>query len=63
MKIKVTSVSYDTDGDPDLEKTLPQTMGLEVDDQYYNDDPDDCVADAISDHTGFCVYGFTYEVI
>ncbi len=62
-KIKVTSVSYDTDGNTKLAKTLPQSLDLSVDSDWFTSDPDDCIADAISDVTGYCVFGFTYEEV
>jgi hypothetical protein len=55
MKITATNIRYDTDG---KDVDLPTTLTLEVDDTWFADDPDDCVCQAISDKTGWCVLGF-----
>lgn len=58
MKIKVTNIVYDTDGEsiPDL----PTEMILNVDG---NIDIESEIADAISDNTGWCVEGYNYEIL
>ena len=58
MKIKVTNIVYDTDGEsiPDL----PTEMILNVDGDI---DIESEIADAISDNTGWCVEGYSYEIL
>ena len=60
-RVKVTNISYNTDGDLELAKTLPQMLELDVDFNHFNDDPKACVSNAILDTTGYCVFGFVYE--
>lgn len=58
MKIKVTDIVYDTDGESDLD--LPSEMMVEVDGII---DIESEIADAISDTTGWCVGGYNYEIL
>ena len=58
MKIKVTNIVYDTDGESISD--LPTEMILNVDG---NIDIESEIADAISDTTGWCVNGYNYEVL
>ena len=62
MKIKCWNIKWDVDYDKDF-KRLPQEMVIEVDEKDYKDDPDTCVADALSDEVGFCHDGFEMEEI
>jgi len=58
IKVKVTDIVYDTDGESDLD--LPNGMIVEVDGII---DIESEVADAISDKTGWCVSGYNYEIL
>lgn len=53
MKVKVFNIDYDTDGE---EVDLPQELTLEVTSLSE-------LEDKISDETGFCHWGFEYEII
>ena len=58
LKVRITNILYDTDGEDDIE--LPQEFVLEVED---NEDVEDVLSDYITEQTGFCHRGFFYEVI
>ena len=58
IKVKVTDIVYDTDGESDLD--LPNGMIVEVDGII---DIESEVAYAISDKTGWCVSGYNYEIL
>jgi len=67
IKVKVTDIVYDTDGESDLDflrqiriLDLPNGMIVEVDGII---DIESEVADAISDKTGWCVSGYNYEIL
>jgi len=67
IKVKVTDIVYDTDGESDLDflriikrLDLPNGMIVEVDDII---DIESEVADAINDRTGWCVSGYNYEIL
>ncbi|KXS55285.1 MAG: hypothetical protein AWU57_384 [Marinobacter sp. T13-3] len=49
---KVTSIQWDTDGDPDID--LPTEMEVIA-------ESEDAVGDVLSDLTGFCHFGFQVE--
>lgn len=55
--IKVTDIRYDTDG---LKVKLPKTLIFEVDDDL---DPDNEIADKVSEKTGWCVSSLSWEEI
>jgi len=57
MKVKVTGIVYDTDGES---VDLPSEMIVEVDGII---DIDQEIADAISDKTGWCVGSYNYEIL
>jgi hypothetical protein len=57
MKIKVTNIIYDTDGES---VDLPSEMIVNVDGII---DIDQEIADAISDKTGWCVGSYNYEIL
>lgn len=59
LKIKCSGISYDTDGE---EVDLPETLVVKVERESFQDDPDSVLSDAISDATGYCVFGFEYEI-
>lgn len=58
MKIKVTNIVYDTDGEsvPDLPTEMILNVGGDIDIESE-------IADAISDNTGWCVEGYNYEIL
>ena len=58
MKIKVTNIVYDTDGESI--SGLPTEMILNVGGDI---DIESEIADAISDNTGWCVEGYNYEIL
>ena len=57
MKFKVSNIRYDTDGEM---VPLPQEMILELADHEFVEEE---LGEVISDLTGFCHYGFEYEVV
>jgi hypothetical protein len=57
MRIKVTNIVYDTDGES---VDLPSEMIVNVDGII---DIDQEIADAISDKTGWCVGSYNYEIL
>lgn len=64
MKIKVTNIVYDTDGEsiPDL----PNEMIIEISEMVVEVDGIDIesvIADTISDKTGWCIQGYNYEML
>jgi hypothetical protein len=58
MKIKVTNIVYDTDGESISD--LPTEMIVNVDGVI---DIESEIADAISDNTGWCVESYNYEIL
>lgn len=62
-KILITDIQWDTDGDKRLFKKLPQKIEWEGEIDEEEDDIDEVIGDAISDQTGFCHYGFHYEIL
>ena len=58
MKIKVTDIVYDTDGETDLD--LPTEMTLIINDSL---DIETDIVDIITDETGWCVQGYNYEIL
>ena len=60
MKIKVSNIKYDTDGQKiKLPKTL--TFNIKGEAISYNK-IEDIISDKISDRTGFCHFGFNFRV-
>lgn len=57
MKFKVTNIKYDTDGEM---IPLPEELVLELADHEHVEDE---LSEVISDLTGFCHFGFDYEVL
>jgi hypothetical protein len=57
MRIKVTNIVYDTDGES---VDLPSEMIVNVDGVI---DIESEIADSISDRTGWCVTSFQYKTI
>lgn len=66
MKIKIFDIKYDTDGEdidlpPTLEIDLPNTK---VDKESIDvNDLEEELSDHISNVTGFCHFGFKYEIV
>lgn len=63
MKIKAFDIRYATGG---RKVNLPSELILNIETDLSNDplmigELDDLVADAISEKTGWCVFGFEYE--
>jgi hypothetical protein len=61
--IKVTNIQFDTDGNKSLNKSLRnqyKEMYFIVDDDF---DPEEEIADAVSDQTGFCIFKCEFETI
>lgn len=63
VKVKCTEIQWDTDGDKELFKSLPQEVEITLDDCVESDYLDDELADALSDLYGFCIEGYNYEII
>ncbi len=63
VKVKCTEIQWDTDGDKELFKSLPQEVEITLDDYVEGDYLDDELADALSDLYGFCIEGYNYEII
>jgi hypothetical protein len=59
VTVNVSNIKYDTDGHRIV--GLPKKLNLLVDKEWYESDPDSCLADAISDVTGWCVLGFDID--
>lgn len=59
MQIKAFNIQYDTDGVK--VKGLPQELWFEIDDDP-DFDPATELADLISNKTGWCVFGYDFEV-
>jgi len=58
MKIKVTNIVYDTDGESISD--LPNEMIVNVEGVI---DVESEIADAVSDSTGWCVESYNYEIL
>lgn len=72
-KILVTNIEWDTEDDLD-EKLSPEELGLpnevtiedpneEMIEEVENDDYGDAISDYLSDKYGYCIYGFTADII
>jgi len=58
MKVSVTDIQYDTDGE---EVDLPTTLNIEVPDDMDGEDVEEYISDEISNITGFCHTGFSTD--
>jgi hypothetical protein len=58
LKFRIYNISYDTDGEDDIE--LPKEFVVEFED---HENVEDMLSDYITEQTGFCHGGFLYEVI
>lgn len=56
--IQAYDIKYDTDNDTALAAALPQRLTFLVDEDF---EPATELADLISDATGFCVFGCSFE--
>lgn len=56
MKVKITDIKYDTDGQKIL---LPKQLVFNVSSDFTEEE----LADLISDETGFCVFNYRYQII
>lgn len=59
--MKAMNIKWDTDGDEELVKELPDT--IEIPEELANEakdlnDENEAISDYLSDVTGFCHYGF-----
>ncbi len=65
MKVLVTNIQWDTecdDGDPPPEN-LPDSVTIDLPGTIRDTHMDEWIGDVLSDSTGFCVFGFNYEVV
>jgi len=64
-KVKITAVSFDTDGNKKLAKSLSQQyVGSTHDIEHEADeDPLDLIADIISNDSGWCIFSIAGELI
>ena len=63
--MKAMNIKWDTDGDEELAKELPDT--IEIPEELANEakdlnDENEAISDYLSDVTGFCHYGFDLVV-
>ena len=63
--VRITSASFDTDGDKKLAANLAKkTVGQLYDVVHEPDeDPMDLLADTVSDHTGWCIFSIGGEIV
>lgn len=59
MNFRAFNIKWDTDGE---NVDLPQEIFIKVSKENA-ESAEDLIADAISDETGFCHFGFDYELI
>ena len=57
---RINNIKYDVDGRGSL-KWLPKTLNCTVDDGLSVNEIEEALSDHISDTTGFCHNGFTFE--
>lgn len=62
IKVHVYDIQWDTDGDKETLKVLPAKYTFKFD-MSEDEIDDDFVSDYISDLTGYCHFGFKYEII
>jgi len=58
MKVTVTDIKWDTDGE---DVDLPTEMVIEVPEGMDKEEADEFVSDEISNQTGFCHKGFSTD--
>ena len=58
MFYRAFDIKYDTDGDKELANSLPKCVTVELDDDVQ---PEVDIANAVSDVTGFCIFGCNFE--
>lgn len=59
-KYSVNNISYDTDG---RKVKLPTELIIEIPDDIEEDDIEEYLSDEISNITGYCHFGFSYNKI
>jgi len=59
MRVKAYRIEYDTDGEE--VHGLPKVLHFNIEDPDFN--PENDLADLISDHTGWCVFSFKYKIL
>ena len=61
MRVKAYNIKYDTDGNGQTAKRLPKRVTVDLDD----DDADVSleIADAVSNATGFCIFGCEFVIL
>ena len=65
VKIKIFNIEFDTDGDNNLAKELSNEYEplMFLTDKENTDNLEDEISDYISDETGYCHFGFEYEIL
>ena len=64
MIIQVFNIEWDIISEEAELLKLPSEVNLEIPDKTWDIvslDPDDCIADELSDFYGYCLLGFDYE--
>ena len=59
MKVSVTNIQYDTDGE---EVDLPTELTIEVEDDLYAEEIEEQISEEISNITGYCHEGFSMDI-
>lgn len=62
MKVRITSVEYDTDGN---DINLPNEFTFDIPKSISNDDVevDEFICNKISDETGYCIISYVQETL
>jgi len=60
VKYQAFNIDYDTESDAEIAASLPKTVIVELDD---DDNPTEQIADAISDKTGWYIFGCEFRPI
>ena len=60
-KYKVNVIGYDFDEGDENEGQIPTNLVIEVPDDIEVDEIENFISDEISNQTGYCHHGFTYE--
>lgn len=58
---RVTNIEYDTDGE--YPEGLPTSIEVKLPKSTHPEEVDNLLSDAISDRTGFCHFGFSFEKV
>jgi hypothetical protein len=62
MVYTVKNIQYDIDGENPNDLWLPNRLDVDVPNNIEDDEVQDYLSDEISNRTGFCHFGFTYEL-